>query len=325
MSKEDYEPSWVDLSSEEVSPDAGPEEVSDAALLLRPRSGAQVLDLGVDLFVGRLWACIGIGTLIMFPLRALMPWFLELMDNVENVADMESLLFLSFSMVGLSGASTLATVLCTAAVTLMIHAELLGEPVTGMNSVRGALRRTLKLVGVFLVNVFSIGVVAGLIFVLGLFCPPFLLVAFGVYITLIFKLSLAPSALVLEDLGVMDSIRRSWSLTRGGFWRWAAAMILISTLVVGFNGITALGDTVELRDWFLEVAGMPKTVFTILLVAISSVFAGISVALSAAAMTVFYLDTRIRNEGFDLVMRLERLRLLDRLPGQSSRQAEPSA
>lgn len=45
------------------------------------------------------------------------------------------------------------------------------------------------------------------------------------------KLSLASAALVLEDLGVFESLRRSWNLTKGFFWRLLGILMLTTLLV----------------------------------------------------------------------------------------------
>ena len=48
---------------------------------------------------------------------------------------------------------------------------------------------------------------------------------------LICKLCLAPAALVLENIGVLEGISRSWTLTRGYFWR-IVGIRLLSFLIV---------------------------------------------------------------------------------------------
>ena len=54
--------------------------------------------------------------------------------------------------------------------------------------------------------------------------------------------------------------------------------------------------------------GIPDPVFPGFIVVLSSLFAGVLTAINAVAITAYYLDTRIRREGLDLEMRLERLR-----------------
>jgi hypothetical protein len=51
---------------------------------------------------------------------------------------------------------------------------------------------------------------------------------------------------------------------------------------------------------------IPPLWFDVIFIPISSVFAGLATAIVAVATTAFYLDNRIRTEGLDLRMRLER-------------------
>lgn len=306
----DLEPQeeWVELSADTAQDGpVEPIELEDS-YVLRPRNAAELLDLGVDVLVARFLACIGICILIWFPLRAIMPWIMEAMELDPNQAGEEELLVFAISILGLAVAQTLTAVISTTAVTLLVHSELVGTPSTAIDSLRRTLRRLFALIGVFTINVIALSIGVGLLLVLSFFCPPFFLAMLGVYAYLTWKLSVAPSALVLEDLGVIESIKRSWDLTRGSFLRWVGVMVLVQVIASGFGAGLQLGDNLQIRDLFLEAVGLPLWLFNLLFVGISSIFAGLATACSSAAITVYYLDTRIRREGFDLTMRLERLR-----------------
>lgn|GEM_PF-2536643 len=306
---------WVELSAEQAPAARVERGIPDAALLLRPRSAPQMLDLGSEVLVARLIACVGICTLIWFPLRAFMPWVVRLLERAGQFPDDDDILIFVGSMVLVTGAQTLAAVISTTAVTLLVHAQLVGRPLTAVVALRRTLRRLLALIGVFLITVAGVSLAGGLFVALGIFCPPFFLLALAIYLFLTWKLSVAPSALVLEDLGVFASIARSWELTRGSFLRWVALLVLVQVLVSGFGAGIQIGDNADLRRMTLDAIGLPDLLFDVVFVAISAVFSGVSTAFNSAAITVFYLDNRIRREGFDLAMRLDRLRSSGAAPG----------
>ena len=54
-----------------------------------------------------------------------------------------------------------------------------------------------------------------------------------VFVFVYVRLGLATSALILERIGVIESLRRSWTLSRGAFWR-LFGIQLVTSLVVGF-------------------------------------------------------------------------------------------
>ena len=62
------------------------------------------------------------------------------------------------------------------------------------------------------------------------------------------------------------------------------------------------------RAWLEPRTGLGTLAFDVLDVALSSVLMGLGTAFGAVVLTVFYIDCRVRSEGFDLVMRFERLR-----------------
>ena len=103
-------------------------------------------------------------------------------------------------------------------------------------------------------------------------------------------------ALFAEGVGPVKAIGRSWNLTRDNWWRTFGILLLVlimvgliqSALGALFGGIAALipGISDEIR------AGLVTTVSTVI-----SALVG---ALSPIAITLLYLDLRVRKEGLDL-------------------------
>ena len=149
----------------------------------------------------------------------------------------------------------------------------------------------------------SAGIVAGVL--LGL-------VAFGGAIVLAAwlstKLCLVPSILMLERLPLRAALARSWSLTRGYFWKTLGIQLLVAvivqtvasvvsapvSLILGFGSalLNPNGD----NDGLI-VAGVVLYLLTIIL---SVVFGAIAAVVQSATPALIYIDIRMRKEGLDL-------------------------
>ena len=182
---------------------------------------------------------------------------------------------LSLSHSGLLGAlsilvSIAVSFLVTGAVAQALSARYLGKPmtVTQAYDLLG-MRTVLTLVGVAFLS--AILIFVGFIFII---VP-------GVYIAV--RFTFASQAAVLERHSVTDSLRRSWSLVEGNWWR--------------VFGIVAAVDLLVLFLEFL-VSGLVGAIVG------SALGTGLSVAvigillqpIQAMALTLLYYDLRIRKE-----------------------------
>jgi hypothetical protein len=104
----------------------------------------------------------------------------------------------------------------------------------------------------------------------------------GIYIAV--RFTVAAQAAVLERQGVTDSLRRSWSLVDGNWWR-VFGIVIVVTILVGL--LEALvGRVVG------TVAG------DVLGTGLSTAVVGILIQpIQAIALTLLYYDLRIRKEG----------------------------
>ena len=125
------------------------------------------------------------------------------------------------------------------------------------------------------------------------------------------RLALATPALVLEDLRVIASLRRSWGLTAGLFWR-TFGILTVSSLLIGVVQYL-LSMVLQLGGMFLgfALASMLGSSDSDALVGIaagvSSVVGGLVSGMLtqpflAAVAALLYTDSRIRKEGFDLAL-----------------------
>lgn len=132
------------------------------------------------------------------------------------------------------------------------------------------------------------------------------LVVVGVWLGV--KLSLVPSAIVLERVGVVDGMRRSWRLTNGYFWRTLGIQYLIAFIVgtvsqvvvtpisilytMAISVVDPTGSTAE--DWIAPL------LLYVALIIVSLLVASITSVVQSATIAFIYIDLRMRSEGLDL-------------------------
>ena len=125
------------------------------------------------------------------------------------------------------------------------------------------------------------------------------------------RLTMGAPALVLEDIGVAASLRRSWALTQGRFWRTFGVLLVAGILVgivqqvvsFGFQMVglllgLAIGSTLgpDTGPAVSAVLSMSFSVVGMLLAAM------VAQPFTAAVTALLYTDARIRKEGFDLAL-----------------------
>ena len=117
------------------------------------------------------------------------------------------------------------------------------------------------------------------------------------------KLLFAPMCAVLEEIGPVASLKRSWSLVKGEFWP-ALGRYLLLNIIVGFIGgfigfvIGLIGSlvTMAVTSDPLSPIGMAISTFFVML------GSGLLLPFSAAFETLIYTDLRIRKENFAAVL-----------------------
>ena len=117
------------------------------------------------------------------------------------------------------------------------------------------------------------------------------------------KLLFAPMCAVLEEIGPVASLKRSWSLVKGEFWPTLGRFLLMN-LLIGFIG-GFLGFVIGLIGGLVTVVVTSNPASPIGL-AISMFFvmlgSGLLLPFSAAFETLIYTDLRIRKENFAAVL-----------------------
>lgn len=122
------------------------------------------------------------------------------------------------------------------------------------------------------------------------------------------RLSLVPSALMLERLPLRAAVRRSWSLTTGYFWKTFGIQLLVIVIVQVVSSVIA--TPIAIIFVFASTLLNPNsdnsgTITTLVIVGIvtavaSIVLGAIAAVLQAATPALIYIDIRMRKEGLDL-------------------------
>lgn len=129
---------------------------------------------------------------------------------------------------------------------------------------------------------------------------------------LVTKLAFVPSALMLERLPLRAAVARSWSLTRGFFWRTFGILLLVWVILYAVSNIVTLpisailgfalplidpnGSSLEDASGFVVVIAIVYGLTFI----VTLVFGAISAVVQSATAALLYIDTRMRKEGLDL-------------------------
>jgi hypothetical protein len=200
------------------------------------------------------------------------------------------------------------------AVTLQLSSEFQGTPESTRESmVRGyrLLGRVLLMFLVFGVFWAAIALVAaiagGLIFATGAQISPLLRVAIILLLTpvvvyLMGRLFLTNVALLADDLRVFASVRTSWNLTNGNWWRGATVYgVMLLIAIVFYVIIGSVAGVITYSFGAASVAGAGLTEL------VSLVGATLILPLISATLVAIYYDFKLRIEGADLAGRVNAL------------------
>ena len=116
------------------------------------------------------------------------------------------------------------------------------------------------------------------------------------------RLFLSYFALVVDDAGAVASIRLSWTLTRGGWWRCSA--ILVVLVIIGFVFALVIALANGLIAASLGPTSLGATVLAQLVGVVANAFLG---SLYPAVLIAIFHDLKLRKQGADLVGRVNAL------------------
>jgi hypothetical protein len=218
--------------------------------------------------------------------------------------------------------SLFASALLQAVLVLEVARATLGEKRRLGELWKAAFRRILPLTGWFaliaLAVVIVLGIVVGLIVIATVTGPAGVAVAvIGIVLIALAtaaaavwlgtKLALVPSAIVLERLGVGAAMRRSWSLTRGHFWRTFGVIALVSLILNVASQLlsTPFSFLIPIVAALIDPNNSGSGIVAIVVLyfvflAFTIIISALAAVVQAATVAVVYLDLRMRTEGLDI-------------------------
>jgi hypothetical protein len=273
-----------------------------SATTMRPRRVGEILDAAIKLYIGNARMLMGLAAVVVIPLQVLTA--IVLLSTVPAGNDVPG----GFGFTSTSTTATDSTAALGARVTLQIAQLLVGalvtaacvkavsdtyldHPATIGGSLRFALRRLHRVVGLEIVM--TIGLVLGFI---ALIIP-------GIYLYAAW--SVAVPCLLIERRGAFRALGRSRRLVKGRWWP-TAGVILVATIMVSLIA----GALAALLGAIAGVSDQSSVLLAVVTVALAGAIGGIiTEPFRAAAVTVLYYDLRVRREGYDLHVLADQLGL----------------
>ncbi|WP_146070276.1 hypothetical protein [Arthrobacter sp. GMC3] len=124
------------------------------------------------------------------------------------------------------------------------------------------------------------------------------------------KVLLAPAAIVVENIGLLAAIKRSWQLTSRNWWRTFGITALAAIIASVIGGIIStpvslfLGFLLPLltpnatQEQLLSQAIIAQVISTF----IGAMIGAITLAFQSGVMSLIYVDLRMRRDGFDVTL-----------------------
>jgi hypothetical protein len=251
---------------------------------LRPLSVGEMLDAGFRLFSARFWTLILCVLVPVVPLTIVATALQASVDpnafDLNSTAQVDSGTALAGTLVA-ALIQFAAAALGIAACFKAISAAYLGERAGAAESLRYALGRLVPLLIAYLL--FLVLVAIGFI---ALIIPAFWIAV---------KLSMVFPAVVFERKGPFSAIGRSWTLTRGHWWRIFGTLAVI--FLITFVAQLVLGGV---AGGLLGASDASELTTAVVLTLVNLLTLALTYPLWAAVTSVVYYDLRVRNEGFDL-------------------------
>lgn len=226
--------------------------------------------------------------------------------------DDPSTTLLSWSTVTGAMVTSVTGIVVSIALVFTVVEAVSGRKVTPSEALRRLLSRAGAVLGLTLLTSLAVAGVAALAFVplapllagedagLGVIAVILLVLVGGAAaVWLGTRLLLAPCVIAVEGVGPFRAIRRSWTLSRGLFWRLFGSYVL-SSVIIGMAASTV--STVF--SFAALLVGLTNPGLMLLAVTTASTLSStvLSLPLTGAVLALLYVDARIRKEGYDLAL-----------------------
>jgi hypothetical protein len=283
-------------------------KIQNPSFVLRPRDVGGLLDLAVVLYRRNFSTYVGIVALMQVPVSLVLTLAnIVLLDpdslrqtparpppgaspdaiasyQAGTVAAVSDLLSRGLLILALAVLGGILLNIATGALAHAITAAYLGRPLSLRDAYRAVRRQVPALTGLILLMILSTVL---------LIVPP-------LFAWVFISWSFATQAVVLERQGVTGALARSWSLVSGSWWRVFGAYLLLLLIDV------ILGLAPSVLSPLLAFTGASWAVETIVVQFAGLLVTVLYVPIRLAGMTLLYFDLRVRKEGLDLQMALDR-------------------
>jgi hypothetical protein len=309
--------------------DYGPPPSTDAIISrLRPRSIGEILDQSFRLYRKHFLTFLAIAAILEIPITLgiqLASAYLEGPTTFDDAFTVQTSNERAISLLLSSGVALLLTLLGGlilsvghGALTAAVADSYLDRPVTFDRGYAAMWKRVrpllgaigiqavatiavfLPLIAIFLLVLLpDLNTTGGLASALGLVCSIYLfLIAGAIAVVYLFmRWTVAVPAIMVEDLGARDGLRRSWRLVEGYWWRTLGLNILLAILNAIITGAPTAMIVGLIALFFRDMDFVTLSLVTAIVTALVTT---IFVPLQLIATTLYYFDLRVRREGFDL-------------------------
>jgi Membrane domain of glycerophosphoryl diester phosphodiesterase len=286
-----------------------PASTTKAPPELKARSLGEMIDAAIKI--------VGNNAKILMPMAAVMVLPFQVVAAIATISAQEDVKTLtagettkiSNATIGALAASgilgLLGTVVVTGALTWFVAEYYVGRTPTAGEAVRLGLRRTPATIGSYILSVLASIVIAipAIVFIgIGAAADSTLLIVIGAialfvaFFWLFIRLSCAVPAIIVERLGAAASLKRSFALVKGFFWKVLGTLLVTNFLI----GIVAAVISAVITGVLGALGGGNKGFAFVWQAIAGTVAAAITTPVSAAVAVLLYIDLRIRKEGFDL-------------------------
>lgn len=144
---------------------------------------------------------------------------------------------------------------------------------------------------------------------------PLVPVLLALFIWVSIKIIVAPAAVVIEELGARDALRRSWALTRANWWRIFGIIVVVSIMIGVIGQVVTIPVSLlpVLLSGFISPHGGSEEAIALALAVgvvtaiVTALIGAVGYAFQTSVMALIYLDLRMRKDGLDIAL----LRMLE--------------
>lgn len=126
------------------------------------------------------------------------------------------------------------------------------------------------------------------------------IIVFGAVLFFFARWAVAMPAMIDQELGPVEALSYSWSVTKSHVWR-----TILFSILMGLLSMVVLVLPASLMTLFSLAFIDTPVIFVTIIGSIEQIFNIIWMPLQLIATVIFYFDLRVRNEGYDIAMRVE--------------------